>query len=375
MNLRDLLSLPIEQKIGQLFFIGIPGAEIDAATKKLLADISPGGVCLFARNIREAEQTRLLLDQIREVLRVEPFLSLDQEGGLVDRLKRILSPMPAPDKFRTVDDVRNFARIVAQAVRILGFNMDFAPVVDVIDDSRAKFSNGLHSRAFGSSQKDVVEFAGAFLEVLQENGCIGCIKHFPGLGASEVDSHEELPVVGLSKDELEAIDLYPYRELLKTRNVRSVMVAHAAYPQLDLQETDQSGKLLPSSLNFSIVTKLLRQQLGFDGLIVTDDLEMGAILKNYGIAEACRLAISAGEDMLSICAGVDSIYEGHEAILKAVRDGDISETRVDESLRRTAVVKSSLSRPLPFDVAQLQSLSSEILELTNGQNRLRKPVG
>lgn len=368
MELQDLLSLPIKQKIGQLFFIGIPGAEIGTATRKLLMDITPGGICLFARNIREAEQTRHLIDEIHEILPVEPFLSLDQEGGLVDRLKRILAPMPAPSKFRTVKDVRDFALIVAKAVGILGFNMDFAPVVDVIDDSRTKFSNGLHSRAFGNGPKEVFEFAGAFLEVLQENGCIGCIKHFPGLGASQVDSHEELPVVDLTKNELESVDLYPYRELLKTGNVHAIMVAHAAFPQLDLQETDQSGKLLPSSLSSGIVTTLLRQQLGFDGLVVTDDLEMGAILKNYGIGEACKLAINAGEDMVSICAGVDSIYEGYEAISNAVRNGDIPEERIDESLRRIAAVKSNLSRPLPFDLEQLQSLSTDIIELTSRLN-------
>jgi len=358
----------IEEKIGQLFFIGIPGPDLDEQTQKLLADIQPGGICLFARNIRKAEQIRDLLDSITNTLPIQPFLSLDQEGGLVDRLRRILTPMPAPGKFNKVEEVKDFAGIVAEAVRILGFNMDFAPVVDVIDEPRSKFSNGLHSRAFGISAKETAELAAAFLNVLQENGCMGCLKHFPGLGASEVDSHEELPIVELEINELNSADLHPYKQLLETKEVAAVMIAHAAYPKLDLQETDQSGKLLPSSLSFNIVTKLLRQQLGFDGLVLTDDLEMGAILKNYGIGEACVLAILAGEDMLSICAGVDSIYEGHSAVMTAVESGRISESRIDQSLKRIEAAKSKLSPPLPFDTDRLNSLSKAIAELNDRLN-------
>ncbi len=358
----------IEEKVGQLFFIGMPGPDLDEQTQKLLKDIQPGGVCLFARNIREAGQTRDLLDSITKTLPIQPFLSLDQEGGLVDRLRRILTPMPASGKFTKSEDVKKFAEIVAEAVRILGFNVDFAPVVDVIDGSRSRFSNGLHSRAFGRSADETAELAGAFLNALQENGCLGCIKHFPGLGASEVDSHEELPIVELEINELNSIDLHPYKQLLKTDEVAAVMIAHAAYPKLDLQETDQNGKLLPSSLSFNIVTKLLRQQLGFDGLVLTDDLEMGAILKNYGIGEACVLAIKAGEDMLSICAGVESIYEGHAAITAAVESGRISESRLEQSLRRIEAAKSKLSPPLPFDTDRLNSLSNAIIELNDCLN-------
>ncbi len=360
--------MTLEEKIGQLFFIGIPGPELDAATRKIIDEIKPGGICLFARNIREAKQTRDLLDSITTALTIQPFLSLDQEGGLVDRLRRILTPMPAPDKIRTPKDSRKLAEIIAESVKILGFNMNFAPVVDVIDLSRSQFSNGLHSRAFGRSADEVIDLAGVFLNILQKNGCIGCLKHFPGLGASEVDSHEELPSVHITKDELAGIDLIPYVELFKTGEIAAVMVAHAAYPKLDLQEVDQSGKLLPSSLNFNIVTKLLRQQLGYDGMVLTDDLEMGAILKKYGIGEACVLAILAGEDMLSICAGVDSIYEGHAAVMDAIATGRISEKRIDQSVKRIETAKSKLSPPLAFDIYRLNSLASAITELNDRLN-------
>ncbi len=363
----EILALPIEEKVGQLFFIGIPDLEINADTRDFLKDISPGGVCLFSRNIHEAAQTRQLLDDIREISAVEPLLSLDQEGGLVDRLRRIVSPMPAPSLLKTSDDAKSLAEITAEIVRIIGFNMNFAPVVDVIDETRVKTYNGLYSRAFGKSKGEVVELAESYLVNLQVNGCLGCLKHFPGIGASAVDSHEELPIVYLTREDLFEIDLLPYRRLLLTEQVHSIMIAHASYPRFDLQETDENGKLLPSSLSFNIVTKLLREELGFRGLTVTDDLEMGAIIKNYGIGEACQMAISAGIDMLAICANADSIREGFNAVLKAVETGTISESRVDESLQRIAHLKSLMKKPLPFNAERLQFLSNEITQLnTNG---------
>jgi beta-N-acetylhexosaminidase len=368
MNFEQLLSLPLEKKIGQLFFIGLPGAVIDEASARLLEDVSPGGVCLFARNIREAPQTRELLDGVRERLPIEPFLSVDQEGGLVDRLRRIMTPMPAANLLRSPADAEALARIIAETLLILGFNMDFAPVVDVIDQDRSRPNNGLYSRAYGSSKENVTEFAGKFLAALQECGCLGCLKHFPGLGASEVDSHEELPTVELTDEELFATDLSPYREIFRAQRPAAVMIAHACFPKSDLQETDQNGKLLPSSLSFNFVTSLLRGKLGFDGLVLTDDLEMGAILKNYGIGEACKMAILAGEDMLSICASTDAIREGYSAVLGAVQRGEISLSRIDESLRRIAAAKSLIAAPLEFDNDRLQELSDRVAELNQKLN-------
>lgn len=361
--LEKILSLPLEQKIGQLFFIGLTGAEVDSAAREILEEISPAGVCLFARNIREAAQTRQLLDDVREISIIPPFLSLDQEGGLVDRLRRIVEPMPSANLLKTPEQVEILARLTAEIVRILGFNMNFAPVVDVITQERGKFSNGLFSRTFGSSKEEVFEFSQKYLEILQSNGVLGSIKHFPGLGATEVDSHEELPCVNLKNEEFNSIDLYPYKEFFKTDEVHAVMIAHAAFPNLDLQERDQSGKLLPSSLSFNFTTKLLREHLGFDGLALTDDLEMGAILKNYGIGEACKMAIKAGQDQLLICNDANAIREGFTAVLKAVKSGEIEENRVNNSLQRIAVVKNLMQPPLDFNKNRLSELSDEISDL------------
>jgi beta-N-acetylhexosaminidase len=362
MDSKNLLSLPVEQKIGQLFFIGLPGTQIDAATRRLLEEVTPGGICLFARNIHEPEQTRQLIEDVRSRLPVEPFVSLDQEGGLVDRLRRIMTPMPSASSIKTQEDAASFARITAQVIRTLGFNVNFAPVVDVIDEKRVRVSNGLYSRAFAQSAEETFELTYSYLKSLQENGCLGCLKHFPGLGASVTDSHEALPSVFLSESELFDTDLYPYRRFFKTSLAEMVMVAHAAFPLTSFQETDQNGKLLPSSLSYNFVTKLLREQLGYDRLVVTDDLEMGAILKNYGIGEACKFAILAGEDMLSICASSEAIREGYAAISNAVEKGEISIERIDQSLERIARAKNLLNAPLPFETASLKSFSEEIAE-------------
>jgi beta-N-acetylhexosaminidase len=364
----QILTLPIEKKVGQMFYIGITGTELDEKVSALLNDVSPGGVCLFARNVRVAEQVRKLLDDIKKTSEIMPFLSLDQEGGLVDRLRRISTPMPSASSMRSVEDTETLAEITAEIIRILGFNMNFAPVIDVMDENRAKFSNGLHSRAFGMSKEEVVEFAGRYLEILQAGGILGCLKHFPGLGGANRDAHNELPRVEISKSELEENDLVPYRELFRTQNVSAVMVAHASFPNIDLQEVDQNGKLLPTTLSYNFVTKLLRDDLKFDGIAITDDLEMGAIINDYGVGEACKMAVKAGEDMLAICANESAVREGFNAVLDAVQSNEIPEKRINESLERIFKVKSKISLPLPFNSARLAELSEKTAELCDQVN-------
>jgi len=355
--------LTIEEKVGQLFFIGISGPELDKATETLLNEIRPGGACLFARNIKSPQQTRELLDGLRVILALEPFLSIDQEGGRVDRLRRIITPMPAANRFRQLTHVQEFAAMNAEVLRLLGFNMNFAPVVDVVDDARVNPTNGLYSRAFGHSPEDVIDLAGAFLNELQSGGIVGCVKHFPGLGAASVDSHDELPLVGISDEELAGSDLFPYATMIGSGSVKMVMVAHAAYPLLDLQEADQNGRLLPSSLSFHIVTKLLREEIGFGGVAITDDLEMGAIVKNYGIGEACKMAINAGNDMLAICANESAVREGYKAIIQGVEDRTITKVRIDEAVSRIQMLRGELSAPLLFDIDRLSQLSAEVADL------------
>ncbi len=356
-------SLTLAEKVGQLFVIGIAGPELDQATIDLVDEIQPGGVCLFARNIKSLEQTRELLDSIARRSKITPILAVDEEGGSVDRLRRVMTPSPAANKLRTAKDAADQAAIIGETLHLLGFNTDFAPVVDVVDAERAKHSNGLFSRAYGSTKEEVTDLAGAFLGELQTRNITGCIKHFPGLGAARVDSHEALPFVEITEAELSEVDLFPYRVLIESGDVRMIMVAHVAFPNHQLQQLSSDGKPLPASLSYNFVTKTLRGQLGYDGVVITDDLEMGAIMRNYGIGEACKLAVLAGNDLLAICAEPANIRDGFRFVLQAVENGEISESRLDESLDRIACFKERFNQPPPLDIGRLDQLSAATAQL------------
>ncbi|HLM03238.1 MAG TPA: glycoside hydrolase family 3 N-terminal domain-containing protein [Pyrinomonadaceae bacterium] len=376
MLIEKIRSLSIEQKIGQLFFIGLPGPEIDADTRRLLEEISPGGICLFSRNVRSVEQVRGLNETLREILPIEPIISLDQEGGLVDRLRRVLTPMPPPRVIREHGDLaaaRQLGTITGEVLLMLGFNMNFAPTMEIMSEDRDLLSNGLFSRSFGRSPGEVLGYSMVYLRGLQSAGILGCLKHFPGIGAGEVDSHEELPMVHMSRDELIAKDLAPYIELFLFRRdeddrVRAVMVGHGGYPKIDLEAATIGGRLVPASINANIVTKLLREELSYKHLVLTDDMEMGAILKHCPIEEATKAAFRAGEDMILICAGAEAMRKSFQAMLEAFHAGEFSVERLDESLHRISEVKLLLKSPLPLDLNRLQELSSGIAKLNENLN-------
>lgn len=356
-------NLTTEQKIGQMFIISLPHAELDSEAREILKTVKPGGICLFARNIRTAEQTRRLLDECREILDFEPFLTLDQEGGLVDRLRRVITPMPAPKNLSTVEQFEKLARITAQVIRILGFNMNYAPVVDVINEERAQFVNGLYARNFGFSKDDVVRFALPYMKALKEGGVVGCLKHFPGLGASKVDSHDKLPFIRLSREEIFDTDLYPYMEFFKDGNGYTVMIGHAVYTAFENGQPED--EMLPASLSPNVIDGLLRGELGFDRLVITDDLEMSAVSENYRMGRAAVLAIKAGNDCVSFCSNPEILMRAHSAVTEAVKTGEIPESRLDASIRRIAETKKLLQPPLEFDESKLQALSAEVQELND----------
>lgn len=366
-------SLPLEQQIGQFLFIGLPGTELDAETRALVTDVQPGGVIIFGRNVAGPEQLRTLIDGVRELVPTSLLVGIDQEGGLVDRLRRIFTPMPAARTIRQHGDLaaaRALGRTTGEVLRMLGFNINFAPVMSIMTEDRDLLSNGLYSRSFGRSPGEVLGYTTVYLRGLQGTGCLGCLKHFPGIGAGEVDSHEEMPVVQLSHEDLIAQDLAPYIELFQRRDdrIRCVMVSHGGFPNIDIREETTGGLLEPASLNYNIVTKLLRQELGYKHLVVTDDLEMGAILRHYDIGDAAVKAMLAGEDMLLICATPERIRRGHEALLAAARDGRLPAERVQQSLQRIARTKAIIEEPAPLDLDRFKALSEDVAKLNSKLN-------
>jgi beta-N-acetylhexosaminidase len=369
----NLYALSLEQQIGQFLFIGLPGTEFDAEARALVEEVQPGGVIIFGRNVAGPEQLRSLLDAVREVVPTPPLFGIDQEGGLVDRLRRIFTPMPSARTIRQHGDLaaaRALGRVTGEVLRMLGFNINFAPVMSIMTEDRDLLSNGLYSRSFGRSPGEVLGYTTVYMRGLQGTGMLGCLKHFPGIGAGEVDSHEEMPVVRLSHDDLIAQDLAPYIELFQRRDdrVRCVMVSHGGFPNIDIRGEFTGGLLEPASLNYNIVTTLLRQELGYNHLVVTDDLEMGAIARHCEIEDAAVRATLAGEDMLLICASPDKIRRGYHGLLEAARSGKVTEERIKQTLERIARTKTIMEPPVPLDMARFHALADEILKLNSKLN-------
>ena len=336
----------LEERMGQFLFVGLPGTSVDGETREVLADVQPGGVVLFSRNLESARQTAELNAAIRGALKIPPIISIDQEGGSVDRIKTVGEPMPSAADIRATDDAAlagRFGAATAEILRMVGFNMNFAPVLDL--EVHPDADNALRGRYFGATVAEIVRFAGAYLEGLQQGGVVACGKHFPGLGDTTVDSHHALPTVERSGEELRAYDLRPYAELTTRINSRLsvVMVAHAYYPAFDGQER------LPASLSPNVVTSLLRDEMEFRGLAISDDMEMGAIVEMGDFGEACVRAIEAGNDMLLVCQTVEKAREAHEALVRAAESGRISPERRRRGLDRIARVKSSASQPTAFN--------------------------
>lgn len=364
----QLLSLPFEQQVGQFFFIGLPGTEVDSETRELIEEIKPGGIILFGRNVETPEQVRKLLDDSRALVPTPLLCGIDQEGGLVDRLREIFPPMPSARALRQHGDlagVRTLGRITGELLRMLGLNINFAPVMSIITQERSLLTNGLYSRSFGSSPGEVLGYTTVYMRGLQATGVLGCLKHFPGIGAGTVDSHIEMPLVALSRDDLLAQDLAPYIELFQRVDdrVRVVMVSHGGFPNIDIKKGTTGGLIEPASISPGIVTHLLRQELGYNHLVVTDDLEMGAIAKHCEIEEASVKAFAAGEDMLLICATPETIRRGYTALLEAARAKQISERRIRASLKRIAATKALAHPPTELSMEKLNKLADEIKEL------------
>jgi beta-N-acetylhexosaminidase len=287
----------VKTSAGQHLFIGFHGTELTADTRQLLRAVQPAGVILFARNIVSASQVRALCRE----LPAGTILAVDQENRRVNRLRDIVGELPA---LADVTSPGEFGSEVGRCLRGLGIHLDFAPVLD-LELFDARTDNALRGRCWGRTASEATARAGAFLDGLQRERVAGCAKHFPGLGGARCDSHEELPMIRRSRAALEE-DLEPYRQL-KSR-LPAVMVSHAQYPAFDDK---------PASLSVRIMGSLLRRELGFDGLVISDDLEMGALRPFGSVGETAVAAVRAGADVVLVCHTQERILAAHEALSKA----------------------------------------------------------
>ncbi len=335
--------------LGQLILTGVPGKEIDRATAALFRKVQPGGFILFGRNIGSAEQLRKLIDDLRELSAIEPIITIDQEGGRVSRLRLIGSEPPNAQQLREKGDVELVKRhgaLTGRLLRLFGFNLDLCPVLDISFDDEA--DNSLRGRCYGRDVGEVVRLAGAFNDALQAEGIASCGKHFPGYSAATVDAHHDLPLIQRTRAELEENELAVFRAL--AGRVDSMMICHGWYPSLE-------GEKTAASLSYRIVTELLRGELGFAGLVMTDDLDMGAILNEYGLEETIGRAIGAGNDLAMICHRVPVLTE----VLGYLEN--LPHAQLERALSGIAEFKSRLAAPVDFSEAAFAAINDEIWDL------------
>ncbi len=326
-------DLDLADQAGQLLWIGFDGVSFGPSLASLLRRVRPGGIILFGRNIESARQVRSLTDALFGALRVPPFIALDQEGGRVNRLKPILGPTPAPHALARMpspaEAVRRHSAATALALKSLGFNVNFAPVLDLF---RSDQGNGIGDRSFGEDARTVADLAGLFVKVHLDAGVVPVGKHFPGLGSARSDTHLTLPVIRRSRALLLKRDLLPYRRLRKTLPI--VMVGHAYYPSL------QGRKPLPATLSRQVVGALLRRRIAYRGLVLTDDLEMGAIGSEADPGRVALEALRAGSDAVMFCGSQEKIIAAHDAILGVLKSGGPAARALRPPLRRALALKA-----------------------------------
>ena len=364
----------LERKAGRLLFVGLPATKLDRHWREFLREVRPGGVILFGRNVESPEQVALLNAQIRDSVDHPVLIGVDQEGGLVDRFRDVCEPMPSAKAVRNAgraDLAQKYGELSARALRLMGFNINFAPVLDLSGDND---DNGLRARTFGLNPETVSMLAGAYLEGLQRGQVIGCGKHFPGLGGSRVDSHRRLPVVMHTWQEIFQKDLVPFMDLMFHRpgeRLRSVMVSHAAFPDIseflqDLfrQEGDpptiQGLHEFPATISGNVTTRLLRRILKFDGLVITDDMEMGAVVQTLTVPEACLRAVEAGSDMVLICEREENVIAARDELVRAVREKRLSARSLAAAERRMEWALKLTGEPEAFDAAEFETVSRQL---------------
>ena len=319
-------------KVGQLLMIGIHGKTLNDDAKFMLNEYRVGGIILFDRNMESKDQVKSLITDINKTGKsagLTPlFIGIDQEGGAVARMEDQLIKVPPAEELgkEPIEQAVSLAKQSGTELKDLGFNINFAPVADL----------GLtYGRSFSTNPDDVVRYASAVGKAYDEAGLWYSYKHFPGIGKTDVDLHADTSVVPVSKETLLNEDTKVFVDLIKQSkpNTYAIMVSHAMYPQIDADH--------PSSLSKAIITDWLRKDMGYNGVVVTDDMVMGALAKHYTFGDMAVQSILAGSDILLVCHEYEHMQEAYNGLMKAVKDGRISKERLDESVKRILLMKMS----------------------------------
>ena len=317
-------------KVGQLLMIGIHGKTLNDDAKFMLNEYRVSGIILFDRNMESKDQVKSLIADINKTGKsagLTPlFIGIDQEGGAVARMEDQLIKVPPAEELgkEPIEQAVSLAKQSGTELKDLGFNINFAPVADL----------GLtYGRSFSTNPDDVVRYASAVGKAYDEAGLWYSYKHFPGIGKTDVDLHADTSVVPVSKETLLNEDTKVFVDLIKQSkpNTYAIMVSHAMYPQIDAEH--------PSSLSKAIITDWLRKDMGYNGVVITDDMDMGALAKHYTFGDMAVQSILAGSDILLVCHEYEHMQEAYNGLMKAVKDGRISKERLDESVKRILLMK------------------------------------
>jgi beta-N-acetylhexosaminidase len=319
--------LHLRHQIGQLLMAGFPAAALTVELRALAREFSLGGVIFFGRNVEEPAQ---VAEVAREIAMLTadppPWVGVDQEGGRVARFRNGFTrwpPMATLGRSGDVELARRFARAMAAELRAVGITIDFAPVLDIFTNPE---NTAIGDRALGATAEDVARLGVAIIESLQEAGIAACGKHFPGHGDTLADSHHDLPIVEHDPDRLRAVEFVPFRAAIAA-GVASMMSCHVLVPAFDEEQ--------PGTLSRRVVQGLLRDELGFDGLVFTDDMEMQAIAGRMPVPDACVAAVAAGCDAVLVCSGNHDLQHATiEALIRAVESGALSHARVEQAIAR-----------------------------------------
>jgi beta-N-acetylhexosaminidase len=333
----------------QTLIVGVSGPELGAEEARLLKKLQPGGFILFGRNIQSPEQLRKLCDDLRDLSEEVPFLTIDQEGGRVARLREIGSE-PASAKELTdlgsLTQIERHGTITGELLSLFGFNLDLCPVLDISFEGDT--DNSLKNRCYGYNPEETALKASAFNRSLRRAGVLSCGKHFPGYSRARIDPHHDLPEISRTEKDLESWEWIPFRKLLS--DLDTIMMGHAFY-----RDIDASG--LPSSLSPYFIQEVLRDRWGFKGGIMTDDLDMGAIINHYPLHEATRLAIEAGNDFILLCHRSQLALEAMQGVNKA------SPLKLDSALERIHNLKKKIRAVPEFSHAKFLRLNEDTEKL------------
>lgn len=331
-----LKQMTLREKVGQMLLCGFNGTEATGDVESFLRKYPIGGVIYFARNVESPEQVERLSSGLQQIVKssghVPLWISIDQEGGMVARITEGIALMPGQMAIAaagSIDDAYQAAYISGLELKSMGINMNFAPVLDV-NNNAANPVIGV--RSFGESPQSVAEYGARTIAGIQDAGIAATAKHFPGHGDTDTDSHLDLPIITHDRDRVERLELIPFRAAI-AEGVDAMMSAHIYFPALEPEG-------LPVTLSQTVLSGLLRQELGYRGMIVTDCMEMDAIAVNYGTVDAAVMAVEAGADLVLISHTSKLQAEAFEALLAAVESGRISESRVDESVTRLLMYKA-----------------------------------